>query len=243
MVEVITLPLEFKFENIQLTINPVIIKYQKEMVLGDCGYPGFKSKIAEAMSKKSLNINDLSKIIITHHDHDHMGALNEIVNTCPNIEVLASIEQAPYLLGDKKSLRLKEAIINQEKLSGDERKEHQKFIEMIKSVKTINKVTKVKDGDNLLICKGLKIIDTSGHMPGHISIYVPEAKTLIAGDALAVKEGKLTLDKQFVMNLDQAVESVRKLLDYEIDKIICYHGGEYTKNIRESLIRIAQGEY
>ena len=197
--------------------------------------------------KSSINLNldykDKSKINSYIVTSKSIEIINEIVNTCPNIEVLASIEQAPYLLGDKKSLRLKEAIINQEKLSGDERNEHQKFIEMIKSVKTINKVTKVKDGDNLLICKGLKIIDTSGHMPGHISIYVPEAKTLIAGDALAVKEGKLTLDKQFVMNLDQAVESVRKLLDYEIDKIICYHGGEYTKNIRESLIRIAQGEY
>ncbi|MBP1870235.1 glyoxylase-like metal-dependent hydrolase (beta-lactamase superfamily II) [Clostridium tertium] len=38
--------------------------------------------------------------------------------------------------------------------------------------------------------------------------------------------------------MEKAKNSIRKLLDYDIEKIICYHGGVYTKNIRESLMKI-----
>lgn len=70
-------------------------------------------------------------------------------------------------------------------------------------------------------------------MPGHISIYIKDSKTLIAGDALVVEDDKLTIaNPQYTLDIISAKNSIKKLLNYEIDKIVCYHGGVYTKDIK-----------
>jgi glyoxylase-like metal-dependent hydrolase (beta-lactamase superfamily II) len=76
-------------------------------------------------------------------------------------------------------------------------------------------------------------------MPGHISVYLKESKTLVTGDALVLYKGRL-LTANPRTNIDNrlAKKSAKKLLNYDIKKIICYHGGEYTKNIKESIERI-----
>lgn len=76
-------------------------------------------------------------------------------------------------------------------------------------------------------------------MPGHISIYIKDSKTLIAGDALVVEDDKLTIaNPQYTLDIISAKNSIKKLLNYEIDKIVCYHGGVYTKDIKKSLQNI-----
>ena len=42
----------------------------------------------------------------------------------------------------------------------------------------------MKDKDIFDWCGGLEVIETPGHMPGHISLYLKDSKTLICGDAL-----------------------------------------------------------
>ena len=76
-------------------------------------------------------------------------------------------------------------------------------------------------------------------MPGHISIYHKESKSLIVGDALVVENGELVIAlPQYTLDMNEARNSVEKLLNYDIDRIICYHGGIYTKNITETLKKI-----
>lgn len=78
-------------------------------------------------------------------------------------------------------------------------------------------------------------------MPGHISLYVEMEKVLIAGDALVIENEKLCMAMpQFVLNMQDAQESIRNLQNYDIEKIICYHGGLYTSNIKESLKKIVE---
>jgi glyoxylase-like metal-dependent hydrolase (beta-lactamase superfamily II) len=63
---------------------------------------------------------------------------------------------------------------------------------------------------------------------------------LIAGDALFLQDGELLLSvPMYTLDTEQARESVKKLLDYDIDKIICYHGGIYEDNIKETLKKIS----
>lgn len=73
-------------------------------------------------------------------------------------------------------------------------------------------------------------------MPGHISLYIKEIKTLVSGDALVVEDGILAIaNPQYTLDMDMAKNSIKELLNYDIDQIICYHGGIYTKDIKESL--------
>lgn len=241
---IIALPLEFKFEQIKLTIFPTILQDENNLVLVDCGYLGFVGQIEKAMKQRGLSIKDLIKIIITHHDHDHMGALKEIVDLYPDIEVICSEKQAPYITGKEKSLRLAQLEENHKLLNETERVQNQKFMDMILSVQTVTKVTTVKDGEVLPICGGVQIIDTSGHMPGHISVYIPSKKTLIAGDALGVQNGDLCIaNPQFVLDMKTAVKSIEKISHYDIEKVICYHGGEYNKDIKAKFKQILNTPY
>jgi len=67
-----------------------------------------------------------------------------------------------------------------------------------------------------------------------------EFKTLIASDALFLQDGKLVISRPMAtLDMEQAKKSIKKLLDYDIDKIVCYHGGVYKDNINETLKKIS----
>ncbi|MDO5291545.1 MAG: MBL fold metallo-hydrolase [bacterium] len=220
MNQVIMLPMEFSADAVRCTIYPVVLKDEEGLTLIDCGYPGFFEKIEEALVQEKLSIKQVKRILITHHDHDHIGALKEITDRYPDIVVYCSKEQAPYITGKEKSLRL---------IQAESRNVDEGFLDMLKSVEYIDHVECLEDGDVLPICGGVKVIDTSGHMPGHLSFYVEETKTLISGDALTCEKGVLRIaDPFFVLDEEQEIESLKKLLSYDIRDVICYHGGRYV---------------
>ena len=70
-------------------------------------------------------------------------------------------------------------------------------------------------------------------MPGHIFLYLREDKILIAGDAVCYEEDQLVIcNPQFTLDMKNAFESIKKLDKYEINEIICYHGGIVKTNIK-----------
>ena len=233
------LPLQFTDKHYSLQLDQPVLKDSSGLVLVDCGYPGFLPKIETAMAQAGLQMKDVSKIIITHHDHDHIGALKEIVDHYPGIEVISSTAQKPFLTGKEQSLRLIQAEQLQMSLSNEDKIKGNTFMDILRSIGKVEHVTTVDDGDILPICGGLQVIDTSGHMPGHISLYLAQEKTLIAGDALAIFEGRLSIaNPGYALDLPMAIKSVKKLLQYDIEKVICYHGGIFVENVTAALERI-----
>lgn len=70
------------------------------------------------------------------------------------------------------------------------------------------------------------MIFTPGHTPGHISLYHSRSKTLVSGDAMVVSNGILRGPiPQMTLDMETATESLKKFLDYDIQQVICYHGG------------------
>ncbi|SEW00272.1 MBL fold metallo-hydrolase [[Clostridium] fimetarium] len=234
MTELIILPLLFEMGEMKFYIYPVIIKNNDDLILVDTGYPMFLSVIEKAFEKNGLDIRNLQQVILTHHDHDHMGAVKELVKKYSFVNVKCSAEQIPYVLGKKKSLRLEQA----EKLGADDG-----FVQMIKSVEYLDSALEVTD--NEIICNGVKVIETSGHMPGHISIYIESLKTLISGDMLISEGGVLGIaDEKFVLDKGAEINSLKKIVKFDIEKIICFHGGEYkSNNIKEDLNNIIERGY
>jgi glyoxylase-like metal-dependent hydrolase (beta-lactamase superfamily II) len=234
-----TLELCFNFGGESSTIYPVILEDENEMILIDCGYPNFLNLIEEVAIYNEINIKNLSKIIITHHDFDHMGSLAEFKKKYPNIQILASKEDEAYINGSKKSLRLQQAESIYDSLPEVEKEKAEGFHKILESVESCNVDIGLNDGDRFDFCGGIEIISTPGHMPGHISIYHKESKSLIVGDALVVEDGELVIAlPQYTLDMNEARNSVKKFLNYDIDRIICYHGGIYTKDITETLKKI-----
>lgn len=230
------LEVSFKFGDKNDTIYPVILQDENEMVLIDCGYPDFFRLIEDVAINNGVNIKNLSKIIITHHDFDHMGALAEFKRHYPDVQILASGEDAPYINGSKKSLRLQQAESIYESLPEEEKEQANYFHKILEAVESCNVDVTLKDRDYLEFCGGIEIISTPGHMPGHISIYHKESKSLITGDALVIENGKLDIAlAQYTLDIEEAKRSIKKFLEYDIDRIICYHGGIYENEIKKHL--------
>lgn len=91
------LPIQFTAGSLPNTIYPVIVSDETEMVLIDCGYPGFFPLLTSTAAAAGLDCSKLTKIIITHHDYDHMGALAEFKQAYPHVQVIASCEDEPYI--------------------------------------------------------------------------------------------------------------------------------------------------
>lgn len=176
---IMILPITFCVDKAEFTIYPTLLQDDTELILIDCGYPDSIKKLEHAMNRLGLSLGQLTKIIITHHDHDHMGALREIKDQYPSVQILCSVEQAPYVTGQCKSLRLAQAEAIQDTLPEDEKENGLQFQKFVASIQPVDHVTTIKSGAILPVCGGLEILDTKGHMPGHISIYVKEEKTLM----------------------------------------------------------------
>lgn len=212
------------------------------LLLVDCGYPGFGDQIEQKLQEQNCSLRNLSQIIITHHDPDHVGAARELADRVPSVEIMSSAEQAPYITGEKKSLRLAELERICPTLPEEQRAVNLKSQEVILSIKPVSRVTALTPGQVLPIYGGAEIVDTAGHHPGHISVYIGEEKTLIAGDALVRAEGGLRANPAYTFDMPTAVKSAKHLLDYDIRKIICFHGGVYEGDIRQALLDMIRAQ-
>lgn len=72
------------------------------------GYAGSLEAISTELHKHNIDIGQLTGIIISHDDIDHVGGLHEIKAINPSAKVYASKIEAPYISGQSKSLRLKQ---------------------------------------------------------------------------------------------------------------------------------------
>ncbi|HZG58631.1 MBL fold metallo-hydrolase [Paenibacillus sp.] len=235
------LDIEFEYGGQRQTIVPALLEDERGSILIDCGYPEFLPMLEAAAARKGIPFSSIATVVLTHHDMDHIGSLAALQRAYPHIEVVAHEREKPYLEGTAKSLRLEQAEAMLGAMPDSARPQAEQFIRLLQSIEPARVDRTVADGERLPWFGGMEIVPTPGHMPGHISIYLPAEKTLIAGDAVVVEDGRLNLaNPQFALDMEEAVRSVRKLLDYDIERLICYHGGELRGGIKEALLDVLE---
>ncbi|PYI53139.1 MBL fold metallo-hydrolase [Paenibacillus flagellatus] len=241
MKHVMLLDIAFEQGGRHNVITPVLLRDERETILVDCGYPHFYPHFRSAVERHGLQLDAITKIVVTHHDMDHIGALAALKRAHPQIEVIAYEEEEPYIRGEKKSLRLVQAESTYDGLPDESKPWAEQFIRYLRSVEPAPVDRTVAAGETLPWCGGIEIVHTPGHMPGHISLYLPASQTMIAGDAVVIEEGKLNIaNPQFTLDMDEAVRSVRRLLEYDIERLICYHGGEFHGDVRSALLQLVE---
>jgi len=220
-------------------IYPVLIWDDKDMVLIDTGFPGQLERFREAVKKIGLPFERISKVLLTHQDIDHVGSLANIVKDLDGkVEVISHKIEKQYITGEKTPTKLAQLEENKASLPDDRKG----FYEMLK-VGFANSKTNVDrtvvDGDVLPYCGGIKVIFTPGHTPGHISLYHRDSKTLITGDEMNIQDGHLTGPNQRnTYDMDEAVKSLQKFIEYDIQNIVCYHSGLYNDNANEAICEL-----
>ncbi|NGY86425.1 MBL fold metallo-hydrolase [Bacillus megaterium] len=224
--------------NQDITLNPTLVWNNEEAILIDTGMPGQTNQLKEALNELNMSIEQLKVILLTHQDLDHIGCATDIRNNSDkNIIVYAHEFDKPYIEGKLPLIKTNASRMSNEELATipDEIKY------LYKNPPKVEVDTVLKEDQLLPYCGGIEVIFTPGHTPGHVSFYLRKSKTLVAGDALVLVNGKLMGPvKQTTLNMDQAVQSLEKFLNYEIEHVICYHGGYFQGCPKEAILRIKE---
>lgn len=235
------LEIDFNHNGQRQVITPLLLRDERETILIDCGYPNFEANLEQAANRHGVSLAAVTKLIATHHDVDHIGSLAGLKRIYPHIEIIAHELEKPYIEGTKKSLRLEQAEAGFEALPDEAKPGAEQFISLLNAVEPAKVDRTVASGERFAWCGGMEMVHTPGHMTGHLSVYLPSGKTMIAGDAVVLEQGRLNIaNPQFTLDLEAAVRSVRRLLDFDIDQLICYHGGVLRGDVRGALERLIQ---
>ncbi|WP_079911773.1 MBL fold metallo-hydrolase [Paenibacillus sp. 32352] len=202
-------------------IHPILVWDQEMSVLIDTGFPGQFEDLRFAMEKAGMPLDKLTAVILTHQDVDHIGSLPEILKECGNaVKVYAHELDKPYIQGEIPLIK-DGHFENPPKGKVDET---------------------LVDGQELPFCGGIRVIHTPGHTPGHISLYLRQSKTLIAGDSMYSVDGRLGgIHIPTTLDITAARLSLKKYADLDITNVVCYHGGLSNVNVNDQIDGLIQG--
>ena len=160
-----------------MAVNQYLILEPGDLTLVDTGMPGNHKKIFAVMARQGLRPQDLRRILITHADPDHYGALNE-VRQAGGARVCASAAEAEAIRRGASSRQIHPTGLARLFLGVMGR-----FFRLAPAA--VDEI--LVPGTHLPLLGGLEVLDTAGHTPGHLSFYSPSTGVLFAGDSITVR--------------------------------------------------------
>lgn len=209
-------------------IHPALIWDDRRAVLVDAGFPGQLELFRAAVEAAGIPFDRLDTLILTHQDLDHIGSAAAIRAAREGgLRVLTGADEAAYIAGERTPVKLAAMQANLPNLPEETRAFFQTMQAAFQASYLATDAT-LHDGEVLPIAGGLQVIATPGHTPGHICLYLPESRTLIAGDALTVRDGALACPSEAITHdMPESKRSLRKLAALPIDTVLTYHGGAF----------------
>ena len=173
----------------------------EENVLIDTGMPGNAPKIVDELKPMGVDIASVKKILLTHHDVDHIGSAKALQDLS-DAELWAPAADVPFITGEKKRAGVKGVVSS-----------------LIRPL--VPSVTGTFDA-----CRdfgGIAAISAPGHTPGH-TIFLYQ-NVLFAGDLLRHLKGRFTMLPAY-MNwyLKTTRESIGLLKTLDFDWLCPAHG-------------------
>ena len=218
--------------NVSLIVDPL-----HGATLVDTGTPNLLPAIEAALKAEGMQLSDIRRVIVTHHDLDHIGSLEAVVKAT-GAEVLTSELEIPYVQEGRRAQKFPPADKVDEVMA--HMPEHVR--QMMKNLPGVFvKVDRVLDDGELLdIAGGVRVVFTPGHTVGHLSVYVEQDGVLISGDALTSQNGELKgPSAQNTPDMPEAIKSVYKLAQLPAKTIVAYHGGVVDQDAALQLTRVA----
>jgi glyoxylase-like metal-dependent hydrolase (beta-lactamase superfamily II) len=183
----------------ELVGGPTVLLTAEGIVVVDTGLPGSGEDILAAIDSLGHDRGALRHILITHSDPDHIGGLPALV-AVTDAQVYAQAYEADVIAG------------RQPHRSGS----------MVEAPVPVDRV--VVGDDVLPLHGGIRVIETFGHTPGHVSYLVEDGRVLLAGDSLNNVDGLAGSMPQYTADPDLAREAVKTLAGLEPDAICFGHG-------------------
>ena len=202
-------------------INYYLYKGEKNVLI-DCGLSCIAEKLLEILEE------NIDAVLITHSHFDHVGGLPVILEQY-DAEVAAH-ESVTRLLGKEKVI--KSWIRDNREFC---KKAYEADVEKMEFPQKID--VPLKDGDDYY---GLEIIETPGHSPDTISIYLRKENVLTASDALGYFTSSGRIVPLFFYNYESYLDSIKKIQMLRpyilgLSHIYFFRGKECDKAIENAL--------
>lgn len=84
-------------------VNTYVYRAQAGYVMVDTGYERGFSAVVRSLKKQGIPLSGIKYVFLTHAHDDHAGFLNELLEKCPHIKVIASGKAIPTLLRGQNS--------------------------------------------------------------------------------------------------------------------------------------------
>jgi glyoxylase-like metal-dependent hydrolase (beta-lactamase superfamily II) len=200
-------------------VNLYLIIDADGLTLIDAGLVRSGKKILRYIASLGHTPHDLRRIVITHSDGDHVGGLAAL-KAASGARVYASPIEAKAIAAGSVSRELK--------LRGLVKWLYETVPWFKVEPATVDET--LTDGQVLPVLGGLRVVETPGHTPGHISLFAPSARILFVGDSLISRWDQLhpsrginTWDEALAMKSAKAQAALGA-------RIVCPAHGPVVKN-------------
>jgi glyoxylase-like metal-dependent hydrolase (beta-lactamase superfamily II) len=212
----------WEIDEIGDSVHAYLWEWREGFTLIDTGFPSSVRVILDALVARQIPLHAVRRIIVTHADLDHSGALAQLKRATQS-QVLCHAVEKEYL---ERPLRRQPAAW------------YLRVPFLLASmlpnyhIRPVTPDELVVDGQELP--EGFTVVHTPGHTPGHISLLHRERRLLIAGDALSNRNGKLrtptALYTPDVANAQRSVWKLAKKYGDDYETIVFGHGPAILNN-------------
>ena len=205
-----------------IVIPPIVshqylIKGMNGYLLIDTGLSINYAHLLRSLRSNNISPKSIEMVVITHADGDHSGSLARLQSLLSSslTSAASQIEAEAIYKGQSSRLISPDFFL----------KPYYAITERLFSAQpaTIDRVLHI--GEELPYLGGLIVLDSSGHTPGHISLWSKSTRVLFCGDSIKVKGSLLSPSTGAnTWNLEKAKISFEKQVVLQPDHIYAGHG-------------------
>ena len=210
------------------TTRCYVIDGDEGVTLIDTGMPKRAGKVAQVLARIGRSITDVTTIAVTHSHSDHVGSAAALKRQAQAV-LLASPADSPAIRGEEATtpppLFSRYPFLRP-------------LFRFVPKAEPVEVDHMIEEANCSGLPEDLRVIDTPGHTPGHVSYLLDRSGgVLFAGDAaVATKAGKV---KRGFFNAPIATvdESIRHIEDFEFDVAFFGHSAGLAGGARAAFER------
>lgn len=163
--------------------NPYLLIDENGVTVIDAGLPRSEKKILAYLAGLGKTPQDVKQIIITHSDYDHVGGLAAL-KAATGARTYSSRIEADAIATGRPSRQIKPAGFSLRRILFS-------ILGPFFKLKPFQVDEILAEGQTLPLLGGLRVFETPGHTPGHLSFFAPSEGVLFCGDSMVSQNGAL----------------------------------------------------
>lgn len=205
------------------SVNCYVVEDGDELVLVDAGMPWNATDIRDGIRDTGHTVRDVSRVLVTHFDLDHVGALSKLGLDAP---VYVGREDAYVLAGERRPTW----------------QNHKGLLQRVATTFVATPdlpIRLVDDGDEI---GSFTAYHTPGHSPGHVVYVAQNPSVALLGDLVAESDGALEPTAKIIdYDYRELKASILDLADRapDFDVAAMGHGTPFVRRGGERLQEVA----